>query len=598
MNLSVIRLLPFVLLFSSLRPVHVMAGKLPAGGGPKSVCVLGADFEGGIPAGWSAGAQVEQQDALGNGLGTFVDAWRTGTSATASVNGSFPVPDVPAGNSFVMANDDAAPCNCDMNDVALTSPTFDLSGVLNASMRFRAFNNGAFGGGVGLVEASSDGNTWTPVTIIGAAPHVWQWFQADLSAYDGLSTVSVRIRWSDNGSWAGGLAIDDVCLSARPGHDLVLLDAFLSDARTTAFDGTLRTLDYTQLPLEQADTFMVKAVVFNAGSLAAINATCSVSISLNGSVQGTFSGTLAAIGAGDTDTLLVNTGWVPASAGLLEATFTVSALSVDEEPSDNSGVRSLHLTAAGLANGNNAMALDDSTVTGSIFNNGNDYAVAVRLEPTVAGSSAYAVGFLPGEGSFVNGRVVGKLLDAQFNLLATSAEHVLTQVEIDDALTKGFMVYLPFYTSEELTAGADVYAVIEHESDSGAVTVALGGAATHGSAMFYDGPGINWDYLLNIPIVRLYLSEPEVGLAEVVSPDRSLSIAPNPSAEVAMVSLASPAGGPLEWSVLDIQGSTVLQGKASSTSFPIPVTQLASGTYVVQVRGSDAVHMGRLVVAR
>jgi len=596
MTFPVKRLLPFLIL--GLLSFHTMAGKLPAGGAPKSVCVLGADFEGGLPAGWSVGAQVEQQDAMGNGLGSFVDAWRTGTSATASVNGYFPVPDVPSGNSFAMANDDASPCNCDMNDVALTSPTFDLSGVQNASMRFRAFNNGAFNGGDGVVEASSDGNTWTPVATIGAVFHAWQWFQADLSAFDGQSTVTVRIRWSDNGGWAGGLAIDDLCVSARPGHDLVLLDAFLSDARTTAFDGTVRTLSYTQLPLEQADTLVVKAVVFNAGSLAAINATCSVTITVNGSVQGTLSSSVAAIGAGDTDTLLVSTGWVPASSGLLEATFTVSALSVDEEPSDNSGVRTLHLTAAGLANGNNAMALDDSTVTGTIFNNGNDYAVAVRMEPTVSGSTAYAVGFLPGEGSFVKGRVVGKLLDAQFNLLATSVEHVLTQVEIDDALTKGIMVYLPFFTTEELTAGADVYAVVEHESDSGAVTMALGQAATHGSALFYDGPGIDWDYLLNIPIVRLYLSEPEVGLAELTAPVRSLSIAPNPCTEMAVVSLDGPDGGPFEWSVLDLRGSTVLSGTAPSTRFIVPVGRLAAGTYLIRVLSAGAVHVGRLVVAR
>jgi hypothetical protein len=591
------RLLQTLLLSASLLPHATMAGKGPGNGAPKSICLLGADFGSGIPAGWSVGAPVEQQDELGNGLGTFVDAWTTGTSATARVNGYFPVPDIPSGNSFAMANDDATPCNCAMNDVALTSPVIDLSGVQNAAMRFRAFNNGAFGGGDGVVEASGDGNTWTAVATIGAIPHVWQWFQADLSAFDGSSAVRVRIRWSDNGGWAGGLAIDDICVNARPAHDLVLLDAFLSDAQVTAFDGTRRTLGYTQLPVEQADTLVVKIVVFNSGSLAAINATCSVTISLNGTAQGTFTVTVPAIGAGGTDTLFINTGWLPMAPGDLEATFMITALSVDEAPSDNTAIRSLYLTGTGLDQGNNAMALDDSTVTGSIFNEGEDYAVAVRLEPTRPGSLAYAVGFLPGEGCFANGRLVGKLLDQQFNLLASSLEHALTQVEIDDALTKGTMVYLPFILPHALDGEADVYAVIEHESDSGAVTVALGQAATHGSAMFFDGPGVDWDYLLNVPMVRLYLSTPEVGVVEVPERQLSLRIAPNPASQVAVVQVEG-SFGTQDWAVMDLRGRIVLNGRSSSPRFEVPVSQLAPGSYVLQVRSGGSVRAGRLMVAR
>jgi hypothetical protein len=283
--------------------------------------------------------------------------------------------------------------------------------------------------------------------------------------------------------------------------------------------------------------------------------------------------------------------------GDLEATFMITALSVDEAPSDNTAIRSLYLTGTGLDQGNNAMALDDSTVTGSIFNEGEDYAVAVRLEPTRPGSLAYAVGFLPGEGCFANGRLVGKLLDQQFNLLASSLEHALTQVEIDDALTKGTMVYLPFILPHALDGEADVYAVIEHESDSGAVTVALGQAATHGSAMFFDGPGVDWDYLLNVPMVRLYLSTPEVGVVEVPERQISLRIAPNPASQVAVVQVEG-SFGTQDWAVMDLRGRIVLNGRSSSPRFEVPVSQLAPGSYVLQVRSGGSVRAGRLMVAR
>jgi hypothetical protein len=295
------------------------------------------------------------------------------------------------------------------------------------------------------------------------------------------------------------------------------------------------------------------------------------------------------------DTLVLSTGWSPAGSGRLEVAITVSALSSDDEPADNSATRSLWITGPGLTEGNNAMALDDSTVTGSVFNGGNDYAVAVRYEITHPGSSAHAVGFLPGAGSFYKGRVIGKVLDDQFNLLATSSEHVLTQVEVDDALTMGRMIYLPFDAPLALDADADVYVVLEHESDSGQVTVALSGAATHGSALLYDGPGVQWDYLLNVPILRLYLAAPEVGLTEVSSTMRPLSIAPNPSDDQAVVQVIE-AQGAVEWSVLDLRGSVMLAGKAGSGRFTVPTRRLAAGTYILQARSAAGVHLGRLVV--
>ncbi|MBL8000903.1 MAG: hypothetical protein JNL05_02970 [Flavobacteriales bacterium] len=564
-------LLPFALLLGLLAPSATIA---------QGTCVLSADFEGGMPAGWDLGAQVEQQDGLGNGLGTFVDAWRTGTSSEANTNGWFPVPDAPTGNLFAMANDDAAPCNCAMADVALTSPAFDLSASQNTALRFRAFTDGIFWGGSGLVEATTDGTTWTNVGTIVPVPHRWQRLMIDLSDFDGEPVVRVRFRWSDNGNWAGGLAIDDICVAPRQPHDLVVLDAFLSDAEADAYNAALRTLPYTQLPLEQADTLLVKLVVLNAGTLAAISPAYTAAISVDGNAQGSFTENRTVLGAGETDTVLIHTAWLPGTTGRIEAAISVAALSTDDVPADNDTTLGLWITGNGVDLGNNAMALDDSVVTGAIANGGNDFAVAVRYEITRSGSAAHAVGFLPGSGSVANGRLVAKVLDDQFSLLATSAEHVLTQVEIDDALTQGRMVYLPFSTPLALDGNADVYAVIEHESDSGAVTVALANGAVRGSALFYDGPGIQWNNLLNVPIVRLYLGGPEVGLNEQVN-GTGLTVAPVPCDQETWLWCDGPSTSPVVWSLVDLMGRTVRSGVARTDRERIPTADLPTGPYTV-----------------
>lgn len=563
----------------------------------QGTCVLSADFETGIPTGWDIGPVVEQQDPQNNGLGTFVDAWRTGTSAEANANGWFPVPDVPSGNRFAMANDDASPCNCAMGDVALTSPAFDLSGMQDAAVRLRAFTNGSFGGGDGVVEASADGVTWSTVATIAPQAHAWRPVLADLSAFVGGPSVRIRIRWSDNGGWAGGLAIDDVCVSARAAHDLVLLDAFLCDARTTAFDPTVRTLPYTLLPLEQVEPLVVKAIVLNAGTLGAIAVTCTASITLEGAPQGSFTTSVAAVGAGAVDTLVVSTGWTPSAAGRVQVALSVSALSADDEPSDNDLARWMDVTAPGLAAGNNAMALDDSTVTGGVFNGGNDYAVALRCEIGPAGSKAHAVSFLPASGTVAGARVVAKLLDGQFNLLAVSAEHVITQAELDDALTQRRQVNLSFDDPVDLDAQADVFAVIEHNSDSGAVHVALAQAATHGSAMLYDGPGIAWNYLLNVPIVRLHLSEPEVGIGGPPASTGDLVLAPVPADEATWLQLEAGMAAGATWMLHDAGGRLVGRGLCSGTSTRIGTAQLTSGPYVLVVRTASGLRRASLVVS-
>lgn len=106
----------------------------------------------------------------------------------------------------------------------------------------------------------------------------------------------------------------------------------------------------------------------------------------------------------------------------------------------------------------------------------------------------------------------------------------------------------------------------------------------------------NSHYHWQLDDVALTIS-PDVGLAEADGPEEDPLIVPNPAADMAMVSLGTPAGETTEWSVVDLRGTIVLAGRTSAAGFVVPVAQLAAGTYVLQARSAGSVRMGRLLVA-
>ncbi len=200
-------------------------------------CFFSADFEEADPlTGWEIGPAVERRTPEGVGLGEFVPAWTLGNADEADAAGYFAVPDSPIGNRFAMANDAAAPCNCDLNDVALTSPLIDLSGRTGVALECRVFHDGIFGSGPAVIEYSMLDGQWLALDTIPTVDGQWQRLFIDLGAADGSPTFRLRIRWSDGGVWVGGFAIDDVCLRERRSHDLVVVRGQLGSQSASAFE--------------------------------------------------------------------------------------------------------------------------------------------------------------------------------------------------------------------------------------------------------------------------------------------------------------------------------------------------------------------------
>lgn len=161
----------------------------------------------GLPTGWTT------SNASGG------DAFVTGTSANANAGGYWPVP---AHGQFAMANDDV--CNCTMTTVYLTSPSMDFSTATGMGLKYSCVDDGTYGGNPHSVEVSTDGgSTWNTIYTHTFNPNiVWEDVTVALANTDNQPDVRFRFKYDDGGSWATGVAIDDVVVEALPAVEVAV----------------------------------------------------------------------------------------------------------------------------------------------------------------------------------------------------------------------------------------------------------------------------------------------------------------------------------------------------------------------------------------
>ncbi|MCB9167390.1 MAG: T9SS type A sorting domain-containing protein [Flavobacteriales bacterium] len=573
------------------RPTKRITPKMPTPSGmlpavlKSGSCVLAEDFEATtvsalVSAGWDIGPQVEQQDDnTGTGLGTFVDAWYIGDAAVANTGGYFPVPDIPPGNLFIMANDDPDPCNCDLIDVNLTTPSMDFTGLTAMSVGFRIYSDENFGGGPTVLQASSDGGTtFTDVLTISAST-AWQGLVADLSAFDGMPDVKLRWHWSDGGTgnWATGIAVDDICVNQILPNNLAVNDVFTEDVTQDVFDESVRSLQYTMLPLEQAGPMNVGAAVVNNGGLAQTNVVLTAEILLDGNPVGTYSSSPVATSApSQVDTIIVSTGYTPTAPGTITVNVTVSADQTDDDMSNNTGSKAMEITGTALADGSNAWARDNNAA-GSFFANGTDgYTIGNVFEVTETNSMCYGIGVVFGTSD--DGLVVhSELLDANLDLVEESGDHETNASEYNSVGGNNF-TYIPLQTPVSLDAGADYVGVLNHFG-GGSVRVAASGTPPAQTSFFYDYTDDTWYYLLATPMVRMFLGN-AVGVPELESTNGvSLGVnMPNPFNGNTSIQYSLSATHHVSFEVVDVNGKVV---------FSQDMGAKPAGTHLIDFNASD-----------
>lgn len=155
----------------------------------------------------------------------------------------------PYNGNYALTNDDA--CNCDKSEDYLFLPgPFDLSGVQQYSMSFAYELNNSYDG-VAEVQATTDGgNTWFTLDNLPATSTVdgtWTWSikSVNLSSLNGNSEVSLRFLFNDEGSYAFGLAVDEISIDSLPATDFELTSANVETKYLLTPNSQIRPLDIT-----------------------------------------------------------------------------------------------------------------------------------------------------------------------------------------------------------------------------------------------------------------------------------------------------------------------------------------------------------------
>lgn len=565
-----------------------------------AACFFSEDFEDASDLEAWDNTEVERRSPEGEGLGEMVPAWTLGNASQANIAQYFPVVDQPFGNRFAMANDAAPPCNCDMADVMLTSPVIDLSGHSNVVLECRVVNEGILGAGAASIEANVEGDTWVNVAGIAQMADVWQHLSVDLSAFDGAAALRFRFRWSDGGNWAGGFAVDDVCLRDRLTNDLTVSEVFAGDATVSPFVTSDQTLRYRQLPLEVATPLHVSVAVKNSGTAVLRNIVANATLVLNGNGHGPFTSTLIdSLAPGAAAFAVISTDWTPNEAGMVHIGASATSNTADDDSDDNTSAGALELTTTGWDGRYSAMACDFGEAIGGVGRSGT-FMVANRMEIPTAGSHAFgiSVGFNP---STEVGTVVRALImDGNFSFIDTSLRRTISQADIDD-IWNGIPLYFSLSNDPELVPG-DVWVGLQRLGEGGNVAVNVGGDVPLGHSVLLEGVGSTLSYLYSAPMVRLHLSEVAVGVPEKPATADEIHVFPVPANDVVRVALPASMSKVEQWSIVDAMGRVVRTSLGSlqpnAESFAVDVSDLVCGAYTLTISGSSQRHSARLVVAR
>lgn len=558
------------------------------------------------PAGTDLGPDVERLDADGQGTGEFVPAWRIANATEANAAGSFPVTDIPTGNRFAMANDDAAPCNCDMADVALTLELPSFVGRNNVALQCRIFNEQTFGGGEAHVEVSVVGGTWIQLATAPVLIGEWQPLQVNLSAFDGLDDIRIRFRWSDNGNWASGFAVDDITLTERFNKDLAVNEVLIGDPSASPFQLGDQRLAYSSIPLEQVSALTFSSVIQNKGTQVLNGFTISTSIVQNGNTVFTRDSILDQdLIPGERRTVVLSTDWLPTEAGALSISTTATIVGTDEEVSNNTAVASLLISGSGWDLGYGEMARDNGAEQGTIGGQ-EPFILGNRMELPVGGSTVRGMSAYVTANSTVGAKVRAMLMDANLAYVDTSLRHTLTQEDLDRA-GLGEPLYLPFSGLLPLAAG-DYYVCIQHlEGEVGSeevVFVGLAGSSPTGAAINMRGATFIVDYLRSTPMVRMHLQDYAVGINDQIAPaTTSLQVYPVPMSAEGTLRFFLARAGHTTLRILDLQGRVEAEHHMGLLGSGEHVTTfnaggLAQGVHVLELQHEVQRSVLRIVVAR
>jgi hypothetical protein len=281
-----------------------------------------------LPSDVSTSTLEQNYYTISNSDQIQVSGFYTGTSADANAGGYWPVSEH---GQFVMTNDDACRPggvtpgnnnNCDLGFETLTLPMLDFTGQFDVFLIFDYYHDKNYGGGNANVEVSNDGGvSFTDISGPLSNLEAWQQGILSLSDYNDQDSIVIRFVWSDDGSWATGLAVDDIEINELQDNSLSMP---LFNQWLAGYDGFASS--YSQIPLSMIPNstgIIFQSYVFNNGNLS------QDSIRLHASATGFTSQSIAVnLESLQQDTLQCSERFQPTSTGTYELDFYLMSDSV------------------------------------------------------------------------------------------------------------------------------------------------------------------------------------------------------------------------------------------------------------------------------
>lgn len=564
--------------------------------GRSNTVVLFEDFEGvnspDLPAGWNPGPLVEQQQDNNNGvgLGTYVSAWRTGNATSANNGGYLPVPDI-TGNQFAYSNDDGPPCNCDMEDVGLITPSMDFTGLQNMIVTFDIYSQAVFGGDNLSLQVSTDGNNFETLYTASSNPE-WQTAVVNLSAYDNAPAVWLRFAWSDNGNWAAGVAFDNVLVAENYDFNAGILRAHTAKVDAAWNDTDVISGEYSQTPLSQAGEMILGARIINKGAQPMENLVLSVSIYQNNNLMGSYNSQVVPILYPlQQQDVFVNTGFLPTETDTYTIEYELLAPG-DEDPSDNVAVRQKTYSE-------DVYAMDDGVVDSFRDNNSQSFTIGNLFEIPNEGGVCHSIGVGIGIPSAVSTQIQVRIYNSNFIFVAGSPNY---QIQAADLIGLGedHIVNIPLSSPVQLEAGQDYIAAVSYfHNPTWQFAIANSGSSQEQFSVFQDEFG-DWFFVTTTPMIRLNLS-PTVSVQELATLENP-KVFPNPIVENYTVDLSGVDAGSVHFRVVNIHGQVVAENERhilpnSQIKNPVSLSNFSPGIYFLTVSSDHISETVRIVKA-
>jgi hypothetical protein len=355
-----------------------------------------------LPANISTSSLEDGYNVIVNSTAQDVDGFYTGNSNDANVGGYWPVTEH---TQFAMTNDDACKPygvlpntnnNCDLSFETMSLPMIDLSSDSNVYLIFDYYHDKNYGGGDAMVEARVGNlSTWTDISGDLSDANAWQEGIVSLDSYSGMDSIFLRFVWSDDNSWATGLAIDNIVVRELEDNNL----SFLSYDHY--FNGDRYRANYSLIPKSQISVQGVffSSVIRNVGNNDQDSVRLKVEISSEGYETQSWAKNLESL---KRDTFFSNYFFNPSNTG----TYSVNFFAESDSTTSDTVNRDVVVTEFiyGRDNDNQSLSFSLASATGGLetIEHGNSFYIYDPID-------LYAVDVFIASNSYTNGKIKARV---------------------------------------------------------------------------------------------------------------------------------------------------------------------------------------------